>query len=47
MSVGFGLKYGFKGVEKRWKRRLDAMGVEVEEEREIGIFLEGISTFEG
>ena len=47
MSVVFGLKYGFEGVEERWKQRLETIGVKVEEESEVGRFLGQISTFGG
>ena len=47
MSDVFRSKYGFEDVEKRWKRRLHAMEVEVNDEKEVGRVLERITTFGG
>ena len=47
MSVVFRSKYGFKGVEKRQKRRLGVIGVGVKDEKEVRRFLERITTFRG
>lgn len=41
------MKYGFEEVEKRWKRRLGVIGVDIKDEKEVGRFLERITTFGG
>lgn len=35
----FGLRYGYEKINKRWERRLDAMGIKQEDEKEVEEYL--------